>query len=77
MMLEKPSAIYQIMLSGVIDPEWSDWLGALSVRSETGSDGRPYTILVGPVSDQAALRGILIKCWDLNLELVSLEKRCL
>jgi len=32
------------------------------------------TILSGPVTDQAALRGLLNKIWDLNLTLISLER---
>jgi hypothetical protein len=31
------------------------------------------TTLTGPVPDQAALRGMLIKIWDLNLILLSVN----
>ena len=32
------------------------------------------TTLTGPVADQAALRGILTKVWDLNLTLISVTR---
>jgi len=34
--------------------------------------GLLVTTLTGPVADQAALRGILCKLWDLNLTLISI-----
>ena len=34
-------------------------------------DNSPTTLLTGPVADQAALRGLLNKIWDLNLSLIS------
>lgn len=67
-------AIYQIIVNGAIDPGWSDWLGALTLHSETLPGGRCQTVLTGPVTDQAVLRGILFKIWDLNLELVSIQQ---
>ena len=30
--------------------------------------------LIGPVANQAALRGILCKLWDLNLTLISVRR---
>lgn len=46
---------------------WSESLDGLSVTSD--EDGS--TILMGRVADQAALRGILGKLWDLNLTILS------
>jgi hypothetical protein len=34
----------------------------------------PTTTLVGPVVDQAALRGLLCRLWDLNLTLISVRR---
>jgi len=62
---------YRIYLQGKLDPEWSSCFNGL-VITFTESDP-PQTILAGPVRDQAALRGLLNKFWDLNLELVSLN----
>ncbi len=59
--------IYQIKVRGRLDKSWSDWFDRMAITQE-GSDN---TTLTGPIVDQAALRGILCKIWDLNLKLVS------
>ena len=58
---------YAIRVRGHLGPEWSDWFGGLTI------DCRPdgTTILSGPVADQAALHGLLIRVRDLGLSLVS------
>ena len=63
-------AVYQIKVEGQLDPAWSDWFSGLAVTVEPGI-GDTLTTLTGPVADQAALRGILTKLWDLNLTLIS------
>ena len=59
---------YEIRVRGELDARWGDWFGDLTVTVER--EDPPLTRLVGPV-DQAALRGILNRLWDLNLTLVS------
>jgi hypothetical protein len=57
---------YTIRIKGLIDPHW-DWLEKLTVTHlESGE-----TILSGPISDQAALHGLLIRIRDLNLTLIA------
>jgi hypothetical protein len=62
---------YQITIAGKLDRKWSDWFGNMAVSVAKASDGSPVTTLAGVVADQATLRGILNKIWDLNLTLVS------
>lgn len=62
--------VYQICVQGELDASWADWLSGLTVTQEGGNP--PLTTLTGPVADQAALRGIVNKLWDLNLTLLSL-----
>ena len=64
------SAVYQIKVEGTLDERWSDWFSGLAVAAEDAGEGAPVTTLTG-LMDQAALRGILNKVWDLNLTLVS------
>ena len=59
-------AIYQIRVEGQLDDSWSDWFAGMAVSFKDG-----VSTLVGPVADQAELRGILTKIWDLNLTLMS------
>ena len=62
--------IYRIRVRGHLDDRWSDWLGGLAVqRQEDGT-----TVLVGPVVDQAALYGVIIRIRDLGLPLLSVNR---
>jgi hypothetical protein len=65
---------YQIQVRGRLDEGWSDWFRGLTVASERAKDGSSITTLAGPVADQAALRGILNRLWDLNLTLLSVTR---
>ena len=60
---------YEIRVKGHLDDRWSDRLGGLAVqRQEDGT-----TLLVGPVVDQAALHGVIIRIRDLGLPLLSVK----
>jgi hypothetical protein len=63
--------VYEIEVEGVLDSEWSDWLGGLEITAQVGGN----TLLVGPLRDEAALHGLLNKIRDLGLPLVSLERK--
>ena len=63
------SAHYRIRLKGYLDDTWSAWFEEMTISSE-GAE----TILTGPVADQAALHGLLIRIRDLNLTLLSVEQ---
>lgn len=65
---------YTITILGVLDPDWSSWLNGFAVHSGADARGACVTVLTGPVPDQAALRGLLNRIWDLNLELVALSR---
>ncbi len=66
--------IYQIAVQGSLDPEWGAWLHDLTLTSAKAGE-QSITTLCGPVADQAALRGILNKLWDLNLTLIRVERK--
>jgi hypothetical protein len=62
--------IYRLTLKGHLDAAWSEWFDGLTiVRTEHGE-----TILTGPVMDQTALHGVLIKIRDLGLPLLALAR---
>jgi hypothetical protein len=61
---------YEIRVSGVLGPGWSAWFDGLQVTS----DEHGQTIIAGPVVDQAALHGLLVKVRDLGLELLSVRR---
>ena len=66
-------AIYEIRVAGELDQSWEDWLDGLEVRNQF-AETRRITALTGCVADQAALRGLLCKLWDLNLTLISVRR---
>ena len=62
---------YQVQVQGWIGTRWANWFDGLTVTYEGTTSDAPVTILTGPVADQAALRGLLTRIWDLNLALIS------
>lgn len=62
---------YEITVKGMLDAAWSDWFNGMTITIEEGRDGESFTILNGWIHDQAALRGMLNKLWDLNLTFLS------
>jgi hypothetical protein len=65
---------YRIQVQGWIGERWAGWFDDMAMTFERGRDGTPVTTLSGTVADQAALRGILSKIWDLNLTLLSVTR---
>ena len=63
------SRVYQIRIKGHLDDSWSEWFEGLRMTYE--EDGT--TVLTGPVADQPALHGLLVKIRDLGLPLVSVN----
>jgi hypothetical protein len=61
---------YVIRVKGHLDPRWAEWFDDLTLtHTEAGE-----TVLAGPVADQAALHGLLVRIRDLNLMLVSVTR---
>ena len=61
---------YEIRVEGILDECWSAWFDGMQVTSHT--DG--VTAIVGAVTDQAALHGLLAKVRDLGLPLISVRR---
>ena len=66
--LDRPAG-YQIKVQGQLDKKWSDWFDGMTIAFESG-----ITTLTGTIADQAKLRGMLSKIWDLNLTVVSMTR---
>jgi hypothetical protein len=61
----------RIRIKGHLAEDWSDSLAGLRITHTS----RGETVLMGPVRDQAALRGVLERLADLGVELVSVSTR--
>jgi hypothetical protein len=63
-------ARYELRIRGVLDPRWSAWFEGLRVSSDQAGQ----TTIAGPVTDQAALHGLLAKIRDLGLPLLEVRR---
>jgi len=61
---------YEIRVEGMLDEYWSAWFDRMQIIS--GRHGE--TVIAGPVTDQAALHGLLAKVRDLGLPLISVHR---
>jgi len=62
--------VYRIVVQGELEAAWFDWF----VGMELSSDQSCSTVLTDPVSDQAALHGLLAKFRDLVIPLISVNR---
>ena len=69
--LSSKDRCYQISIQGLLDERWTAWFNGVAISSQPVESDNPVTTLEVRVPDQARLRGILNKIWDLNLTLIS------
>jgi hypothetical protein len=62
--------VYQIRLKGHLGRQWTSWFEGLTIALADNGE----TLLTGPVVDQAALFGLLIKVRDLGMPLISVNR---
>lgn len=62
---------YIIRVEGHLAEHWSDWFDGLTIRN--GLQGE--ATLIGPIADQAALFGVLMRLHNLNLILISVNRQ--
>jgi hypothetical protein len=62
--------IYELVVKERLDPSWSEWFDGLAVTvTENGG-----TKIVGFVTDQTALHGLLARIRNLNLTVISVAR---
>jgi hypothetical protein len=61
---------YQIRIEGHLAASWSSWFEEMDIRHEENGE----TVLSGPIVDQAALHGVLMKIRDLGLTLIKVKR---
>lgn len=62
--------IYQIRIRGHLSKERVEWFDGLTIENQPNGDA----LLSGPVPDQAALHGLLIRIRDLGMPLLSVNE---
>ena len=68
--LEDQGDRYEFRVKGHLASSWSEWLGGLAIANLENGE----SLLTGPVADQAALHGLLVKLRDMNLPLISVNR---
>jgi hypothetical protein len=63
--------IYQIRVQGHFDRDWSAWFEGMTISNQPNGEA----VLLGPLVDQAALYGLLIKIRDLGLPLLAVARQ--
>jgi len=61
---------YEIRVQGHLDQRWSAWFAGLAITYDADDN----TVLRGPLVDEAALHGVLIKVRDLALPRLSVHR---
>lgn len=62
----KKDCVYEIRVEGHIPADWSDWYEGLTIRNEANGEA----VISGPITDQAALMGILNRATAMNITLI-------
>jgi glycerol-3-phosphate O-acyltransferase len=65
---------YRIVVEGEVNNGWFEWFEDVDLEREGQVDGCPVTVLTGRIPDQAALRGLLNRIWDLNLKIIAFDR---
>ncbi len=61
---------YEIHIKGHLSANWSDWFDGLTVTNLDQGE----SLITGPVTDQAALHGLLGRVYSLNLTLLGVRR---
>ena len=61
--------IYEIRVKGQLDCQWQDWFDGMQISQPAEGE----TTLTGPITDQAALYGVLKRVRDLGMPLLALN----
>ena len=69
----KKSAIYEIVVEGILDNSLSDKLGGMQITVGNKNDINPTSLLVGRILDQSALSGILNTLYEHRIAIISVR----
>ena len=66
-------AVYRITIQGILDTNWSDYYGGMTIKPEGDPKHNVRTILMGKLPDQSALIGVLNSLHDIGYPILSVE----
>ena len=66
-------AVYEIRVIGGLDTNWSERLGGLQITNKNPGDLDSVSVLIGQISDQTALSGVLNTLYDNHVTIISVN----
>lgn len=66
-------AVYQIKVQGDIAEIWSNRLGGMQITVVRKRDQKPVSLLIGRMTDQSELSGVLNSLFELHLPVISVK----
>jgi hypothetical protein len=66
-------AVYRIRIQGILDKNWSDYCGGMTIEHEGDSKKYAMSILMGKLTDQSALIGVLNSLHDIGYPILLVE----
>ena len=67
-------AWYRIYIQGILDKNWSDYCGGMTIEHERDAHQHAVTVMTGRLVDQSALVGILTSLHDIGCPILSVER---
>jgi hypothetical protein len=64
------ATFYEIRIEGHLSDSWSSWFEGMTIQPQECGE----TLLFGPLADEAALHGVLMKIRDLGLPLIQVNR---
>ena len=68
-LMTERARMYHIIVQGHLAAHWSAWFDGLTITNREHGEA----VLAGPIQDQAALYGVLVKIRDLGLPLIAVQ----
>lgn len=68
------SVQYQITVQGILNASWAEWFGGTEFSTVVNTPDGLVTVIRASFADQAELRGVLVKLWDLNATLIAVQR---
>jgi hypothetical protein len=66
-------ATYRIEVEGHLAESWSDYLAGMRITTRKRADQTTVSTMVGRLSDQAELSGVLNNLYELHLSILKVE----
>jgi hypothetical protein len=64
---------YTFELAGHLDKRWETVFDGFTISHQFAPDHKPITVMTGPMTDQAALYGLVSRLRDLGVTLISVQ----